>query len=67
MQRRGGVCVSHSHLVLSLCRGSPIPRRGPQIPYLALVCRGKLGNTAEGETLWFWRPSTPARPTPVQM
>lgn len=26
-----GVPVSHSHLVLSICRGRTVPRRGPQI------------------------------------
>lgn len=50
-----GVPVSHSHLVLSVCRGRTVPRRGPQIPSLVLVCRGKLGNTAEAETIWLWR------------
>lgn len=46
--------MSHSHLVLSICRGRTVPRRGPQIPSLVLVCGGKLGNTAEAETIWLW-------------
>lgn len=62
-----GVPVSHSHLELSICTGTTVPRRGPQIPSLVLVCGGKLGNTAEAETLWFWGPGTAACPTPVHM
>lgn len=69
MQRRWGARESLAPGALHLQRQDrPAPGAADsQIPSLVLVCRGKLGNTAEAETLWLWGPSTPACPTPVHM
>ena len=66
VQRRGGR-VSHSHLVLSLRRGSTIPRPGPRIPSPGpgMWREGNWETLRSKEALWAWAPRTPVCPTPM--